>query len=56
MLTSKLTRRSVLTAVALTPPVLAASSFVAPFVSGAYAAGSLSLGTWDHWVPGASQN
>jgi ABC-type glycerol-3-phosphate transport system substrate-binding protein len=56
MLTSKLTRRSVLTAAALTPPVLAASSLIAPFVSGAYAAGSLSLGTWDHWVPGASQN
>ena len=22
---------------------------------GAYAAGNLSFGTWDHWVPGASQ-
>jgi ABC-type glycerol-3-phosphate transport system substrate-binding protein len=56
MPTSKLTRRSVLTAAALAPPAFAASSFVAPFVSGAYAAGSLSMGTWDHWVPGASQN
>ena len=55
MSTSKLTRRAVLKAAALTPPVLAASSLAAPFVSGAYAAGTLSMGTWDHWVPGASQ-
>jgi ABC-type glycerol-3-phosphate transport system substrate-binding protein len=33
----------------------AASSLVAmPFVRGAYAAGKLSLGFWDHWVPGAN--
>ena len=25
----------------------------APFVRGAYAAGKLSFGAWDHWVPGA---
>jgi len=26
----------------------------APFVRGAYAAGKLSLGFWDHWVPNAN--
>src|SRR5687767_7831807 len=50
-----LTRRTVLKAAALTPPVFAAGSLAAPFVRGAYAAGSLSVGIWDHWVPGASQ-
>jgi ABC-type glycerol-3-phosphate transport system substrate-binding protein len=27
----------------------------APYVRGAYAAGKLSMGFWDHWVPGANQ-
>jgi len=27
----------------------------APFVRGAHAAGKLSLGLWDHWVPGANK-
>ena len=32
----------------------ASAAFVAaPFVRGAYAAGKLSVGFWDHWVPGA---
>src|ERR1700681_1566004 len=55
MLKSSLTRRTVLKAAALTPPAIAASSFAAPFVRGAYAAGKLAFGTWDHGVPGASQ-
>ena len=55
MANSSLTRRTVLKAVALAPPAFAASSLTAPFVHGAYAAGKLSVGTWDHWVPGASQ-
>src|SRR4029077_1123617 len=55
MLKRSLTRRSVLKAAAFTPPAIAASSLAAPFVHGAYAAGTLSIGTWDHWVPGASQ-
>src|SRR6187402_1508495 len=54
MPTTSLTRRAVLKAAALTPPAIAAS-LATPFVSGAYAAGKLSVGTWDHWVPGASQ-
>lgn len=33
----------------------AASTFVAsPFVRSAHAAGKLSIGFWDHWVPGAN--
>lgn len=46
-----LTRRSVLqTAVA----TAATATIAAPFVHGAYAAGSLKVGFWDHWVPGAN--
>src|SRR5216684_9027318 len=55
MSSSSLTRRTVLKVAALAPPAFAASSLAAPFVHGAYAAGKLSMGTWDHWVPGASQ-
>src|SRR5919197_6053277 len=33
----------------------AATTLAAPFVRGAHAAGKLSVGTWDHWVPGASE-
>src|SRR5689334_525279 len=32
----------------------AAGLMSAPFVRGAYAAGSLTIGLWDHWVPGAN--
>jgi ABC-type glycerol-3-phosphate transport system substrate-binding protein len=53
---SRLTRRTLLQTAALAPPAIAAGSFAAPFVSGAYAAGTLTMGTWDHWVPGASQD
>jgi ABC-type glycerol-3-phosphate transport system substrate-binding protein len=52
MATQSLTRRSILKTAAVAP---AAFSLSAPFVHGAFAAGSLSMGTWDHWVPGASQ-
>ncbi len=33
----------------------AAAAVSAPFVRGAHAAGSLSVGFWDHWVPGANR-
>ena len=46
---SRLTRRTLLQSAAATT-VLAA-----PFVHGAYAAGKLSVGFWDHWVPGANK-
>src|SRR5260370_10068765 len=44
---ARLTRRTLLQATA-------ASALAAPFVHGAYAAGKLSVGFWDHWVPGAN--
>ena len=44
------TRRSVLKSGALAMGALAA-----PFVRGAYAAGKLRCGFWDHWVPGANE-
>src|SRR6266566_4892392 len=48
---SSLTRRSVLQTAAATA---ASATIVAPFVHGAFAAGQLKLGFWDHWVPGAN--
>ena len=47
---SKVSRRSILKSAALG----SAAVLAAPYVRGAYAAGSLSLGFWDHWVPGAN--
>src|SRR5438067_13053877 len=49
MATTALTRRRVLAAGAA-----ATAALSAPFVRGAYAAGKLSVGFWDHWVPGAN--
>src|SRR6266850_8604395 len=45
-----LTRRTVLQGAALATATLAA-----PFVRGAHAAGKLSFGVWDHWVPKESE-
>jgi ABC-type glycerol-3-phosphate transport system substrate-binding protein len=45
-----LTRRRVLQAAAL-----ASTSLAAPLVHGVYAAGKLSCGFWDHWVPTANE-
>ncbi|MGE3784870.1 MAG: ABC transporter substrate-binding protein [Alphaproteobacteria bacterium] len=51
MTTRSPSRRRVLqAAVAAT----AAMSLAKPFVRGAFAAGKLSVGFWDHWVPGAN--
>jgi Bacterial extracellular solute-binding protein len=47
---STITRRNVLKTAALG----SAAALAAPYVRGAYAAGKLSLGCWDHWVPGAN--
>src|SRR5438309_2427159 len=44
------TRRTVLQTAALATTIL-----TAPFVRGAHAAGKLSVGFWDHWVPGANE-
>ncbi|HZD89211.1 MAG TPA: extracellular solute-binding protein [Pseudolabrys sp.] len=48
---SGLSRRAVLKTAALG----SAAAIASPYVSGAYAAGTLSLGVWDHWVPGANK-
>ncbi len=50
MASRMLTRRSVTRATAAAPALLAM-----PFVRGAHAAGKLSVGFWDHWVPGANK-
>ena len=47
----KLTRRQFVAATALSSAALV----TAPFVRTARAAGSLSIGFWDHWVPGANK-
>jgi ABC-type glycerol-3-phosphate transport system substrate-binding protein len=46
----KLTRRQFVAATALSSAALV----TAPFVRSAYAAGKVSIGFWDHWVPGAN--
>jgi hypothetical protein len=33
----------------------AATALAMPHVRGAHAAGRLSVGLWDHWVPGANK-
>jgi ABC-type glycerol-3-phosphate transport system substrate-binding protein len=47
----KLSRRQFVTATAATSAALV----TAPYVRGAHAAGKLTLGLWDHWVPGANK-
>jgi ABC-type glycerol-3-phosphate transport system substrate-binding protein len=47
MSASRLTRRTLL-------QTAATSALAAPFVRGAFAAGKLAVGFWDHWVPGAN--
>src|SRR5437762_4910624 len=46
------TRRRVLQSAAAS---VMAMPFVPPFVHGAHAAGRLSVGFWDHWVPGGNE-
>src|SRR6478736_9505176 len=50
MTRKKLSRRQFVAATALSSAALV----TAPYVRGAYAAGKLSIGFWDHWVPGAN--
>jgi hypothetical protein len=50
MMQSRITRRSVLKTAALG----SAAAIATPYVHGAHAAGTLTLGCWDHWVPGAN--
>jgi Bacterial extracellular solute-binding protein len=51
---SKFTRRDLLKTTALATASVAAAPLAAPYVHGAYAAGKLAIGFWDHWVPGAN--
>jgi ABC-type glycerol-3-phosphate transport system substrate-binding protein len=50
MARTKLTRRQFVAATA----AASATAVAAPFVHTAHAAGKLSIGFWDHWVPGAN--
>lgn len=50
MASRKVTRRFVAKTAAASTALIAA-----PYVSGVYAAGKLTLGLWDHWVPGANK-
>ncbi|MGP9811008.1 ABC transporter substrate-binding protein [Rhodopseudomonas sp. NSM] len=47
---NKLSRRQFVAATAITSAALV----TAPYVRGAHAAGKLTMGFWDHWVPGAN--
>src|ERR1700753_1991507 len=47
----RLSRRQFVTATAMSSAAL----ITAPYVRGAYAAGKLSIGFWDHWVPNANE-
>ena len=47
----KLSRRQFVAATALSSAAL----ITAPYVRGAYAAGKLTMGFWDHWVPDANK-
>src|SRR6185437_2044979 len=49
-MTARLTRRQLLATAAVSSTAIAM-----PYVRGAYAAGKLSIGFWDHWVPGANK-
>ena len=47
----KLSRRQFVAATALSSAALV----TAPYIRGAHAAGKLTMGFWDHWVPGANK-
>jgi ABC-type glycerol-3-phosphate transport system substrate-binding protein len=49
MVSKKVSRRRLMAG-----SVMATAMVAAPFVRGAHAAGKLSMGFWDHWVPGAN--
>ena len=46
-----LSRRQFVAATALSSAAL----ITAPYIRGAHAAGKLTMGLWDHWVPGANK-
>lgn len=50
----RLSRRSFIAVTGAGAAVAATGDLAAPFVHTAHAAGSLNVGMWDHWVPGAN--
>jgi ABC-type glycerol-3-phosphate transport system substrate-binding protein len=50
MKTKRISRRRFIAQTAL----VTSAAIAAPYVRGAHAAGSLAVGFWDHWVPGAN--
>jgi ABC-type glycerol-3-phosphate transport system substrate-binding protein len=50
-MSSRITRRTALKSAALATTAIIA----APYIRGAHAAGKLTVGFWDHWVPGANK-
>ena len=50
MVSRKVSRRRFVASTA----ALSGAMVAAPFVRGAHAAGKLSVGFWDHWVPNAN--
>ena len=51
MPSTRISRRSILKSAALG----SAAAISAPYVSGVNAAGTITMGCWDHWVPGANK-
>jgi ABC-type glycerol-3-phosphate transport system substrate-binding protein len=54
MASTKIRRRRFVAGAVGSTAVLSSAFVAAPFVRGAYAAGKLSIGFWDHWVPNAN--
>jgi ABC-type glycerol-3-phosphate transport system substrate-binding protein len=54
MTNRRISRRRFVTQAGAGAAVATTGSLAAPFVRTAFAAGSLSVGMWDHWVPGAN--
>src|SRR5476651_2433891 len=55
MASTKIRRRRFVAGAVGSTAALSTALVAAPFVRGAYAAGKLSIGFWDHWVPDANK-
>src|SRR5476651_2176239 len=53
MASTKIRRRRFVAGAMGSTAALSTAFVAAPFVRGAHAAGTLSIGFWDHWVPNA---
>ncbi|MDX2159499.1 MAG: extracellular solute-binding protein [Hyphomicrobiaceae bacterium] len=54
MMTRRISRRRFIAQTGAGAAAAATANIAAPFVHTAHAAGSLNVGMWDHWVPGAN--